>query len=58
VKVRKVLYYGLWPFEKVAFFLGWLVRVLRMLVIVTNPVFLAIYLVNRRGNRKGEEGSS
>lgn len=55
MKVRKVLYYVLWPFEQLALFIGWLVRMLRMLVIVTNPVFLAIYLANRRGNRKGEE---
>jgi hypothetical protein len=54
VKVRKILYYALWPVEQLFYFLSWLGRWLKMLIIVSNPIFLAIYLMNRE-RRRGKE---
>ena len=55
MKVRKILYYVLWPVEVMAFMVGRSIQLAWMLIIVTNPVFLAIYLLNRQKRRRDEE---
>lgn len=53
---RRALYYALWPLEWALVVLGWLWRGLRALVIASNPVLLAMWILgrDRRRERKDE----
>ncbi len=55
MKARTVLYWALWPVEVLVYLLQGMAyalqgfgRLLWFLIIVSNPLFLAIYLMNRR----------
>lgn len=47
MKRRKLLYYALWPVEVLADFLTWTCRVLKWMLIASNPILLALYLSRR-----------
>lgn len=55
MKRRKLLYWALWPVEQAALTFSSGIRLLTMLVIVTNPVLLTLYLLNRRKKRERED---
>lgn len=48
---RRALYYALWPAEKALDLLGWLWRASCALIIASNPVLLATWIL-RRGKRR------
>ncbi|MBA7703809.1 hypothetical protein ES703_112603 [subsurface metagenome] len=52
---RRVLYWALWPLEKALDLLGWLWRVSLALIIVSNPVFLAMWILGRDKRRREED---
>ena len=50
--VRKALYYLTWPLEALAFAVSALGRPLKFAIIVSNPAFLALYLMSRKEPRR------
>lgn len=60
---RRVLYWALWPLEKLFLGLAWLLRlcegpsrVVRAVVIASNPALLGFWIVGRdKRRRKGDE---
>ena len=51
---RRALYWALWPLEKASDLLGWLWRASCALIIASNPVLLAMWIL-RRDKRRHEE---
>ena len=56
MKARKVLYWALWPVGIAVSIIESLAKVVWMLIIVSNPLFLAIYLLSRRNKQERTEG--
>lgn len=52
--LRWLIYYGLWPLEALAFAFERMVKVMRVIIIASNPVFLAYWLF-RREEREREQ---
>ena len=52
---RRALYYALWPLEKAFDFLAWAGRVLGALIIASNPVLLAMWILRRDKRRQKED---
>ena len=51
---RRVLYWALWPVEQLLVGLAWLGRASWALIIASNPVLLAMWIL-RRDKRRQEE---
>ena len=45
--LRRALYYALWPLAALAYTLQGVINLFWFLIIVSNPLFLAIWLLNR-----------
>lgn len=52
---RRVLYWALWPLEKALDLLGWLWRASCALIIASNPVLLAGWILRRDRRRREED---
>jgi len=52
---RRALYYALWPVEKALDLLGWLWRASCALIIASNPLFLAMWILRRDKRRREED---
>ena len=48
MKARRLVYWALWPVEQVVVALEGMWRLTMFLVIASNPVFLALWLMRRR----------
>ncbi len=57
MKAKRILYYALWPVEATVWTVNALAELFWKLIIVSNPLFLALYLLDREKKRKqGEQG--
>lgn len=52
---RTVVWVALWPLEKLAYVLQGGARFVKFLVIASNPLFLALWLMHRDTRRKGSD---